>query len=64
LNLLLVSSDQLISSLRKLPKNATKTYLSESLKLFAVSKESEDLFSFDTAATYGVSSDTSEEITV
>jgi hypothetical protein len=46
LNLLLVSSDPLISSLRKLPKKATKTDLSEALKLFAVSKESEDLLIF------------------
>jgi hypothetical protein len=33
LNLLLVSSDSLISSLRKLPKKATKTYMPEALKL-------------------------------
>jgi hypothetical protein len=32
-NLLLVSSDPLISSLRKPPKKATKTYLPEALKL-------------------------------
>lgn len=39
LNLRLVSSDPLISNLRKLPKKATKTYLPEALELFAVPKE-------------------------
>jgi hypothetical protein len=52
-NLLLVSSDPLISSLRKLPKKATKTYeyLPEALKLLDIPKEWEDLSSFDAAAT-------------
>jgi hypothetical protein len=50
-NLGLASSDPLISSLRTLPKKATKTYLPESLKLFAVPKESEDLFSSDFTTT-------------
>jgi hypothetical protein len=60
--LLLVSSDLLISSLRKLPQKTTKTYLPEALKLFAVPKESEDLISSDGAVTEGDSEGTSEEI--
>jgi hypothetical protein len=64
-NLLLVSSDPFISSLRKLPKKATKTYLSEALKLLDVPKELEDLSSsganFDTITTEDHSDDTSEE---
>jgi hypothetical protein len=42
-NLLLVSSDPVISSLRKLPKRATETYLPEALKLLDLPKEWEDL---------------------
>jgi hypothetical protein len=42
-NLLHVSSDPLISSLRKLPKMATKTYLPKALKLLDIPKEWEDL---------------------
>jgi hypothetical protein len=38
--LLFVSSGPLLSSLRRLPKKATKTYLPEALQLFAVPKES------------------------
>jgi hypothetical protein len=45
-NLLLVPSGPLISSLRRLSKKATKTYLPEALQLFAVPKESENLGSF------------------
>jgi hypothetical protein len=59
-NLLLVSSDPLISSLRTLPKKTTKTYLLEALKLLDVPKEWEDLSSSDTAATDD-SNATSEE---
>jgi hypothetical protein len=39
-NLILVSLDPFIWSLRKLRKKTTKTYLPEPLKLFAVPKES------------------------
>jgi hypothetical protein len=64
-NLLLVSSDPLISSLRKLPKKATKTYLPEALKLLDVPKELEDLSSsgasLDAITTEDHSDDTSEE---
>jgi hypothetical protein len=45
--------DPLISSLRKLPKNATKTCSPEALKLYAVPKESEHLFSSDIITTQG-----------
>jgi hypothetical protein len=62
LNLLLVSLDPLISSLRRLPKKAVKTYLPEALKLFSNPKEMEDLISSDAAITEGNSVDTSEEI--
>jgi len=46
-NLLPVSSDPLISSLRKLPSKAVKTYLTEALKSFSIPKEMEDLISSD-----------------
>jgi hypothetical protein len=62
INLLPVSSDPLISSLRKLPKKAIKTYLPMAVKLFAFPKESEDLISSDASTTEGDSVDTSEEI--
>jgi hypothetical protein len=61
-NLLLVSLDPIISSLRKLSKNITETYLLETLNLFAVPKELEDLNISDATATEGGSNDTSEEI--
>ena len=61
-SLLLVSSDTLTSSLRKLFKETTKTYLPEALKLFAVPKESEDLICSDPTVTEGYSEGTSEEI--
>jgi hypothetical protein len=60
-NLLLVSSDPLISSLRKLPKKATKTYLPEALKLLDVPKEVEDFSSSDAFTTDDDSDDTSKE---
>jgi hypothetical protein len=61
-NLLLVSSGPLISSLRRSPKKATKTYFPEALQLFAGPKESENLGSFGTTTTEVDSYDTSEEI--
>jgi hypothetical protein len=60
-NLLLVSSDPLLSSLREVPKKATKTYLPEALKLLDVPKEREDLNSSDAPATEGDSVASSEE---
>jgi hypothetical protein len=63
-NLLPVSSDPLISSLRKLLKKATKTYLPEALKLCDVPKEWEDLSSSDAAATEDDSDATSEEVLI
>jgi hypothetical protein len=60
-NLLLVSSDPLISSLRKLPKKSTKTYFPEALKLLDVPKEWEDLSSSNAAPTEDDSDATSEE---
>jgi hypothetical protein len=64
-NLLLVSSDPLISSLRKLPKKATKTYLPEALNLLDIPKEWEDLgssgASSDPITTEDGSDDTIEE---
>jgi hypothetical protein len=48
--------------MRKLPTKATKTHLPDGLKLFAVQKESEDLFTSDTTATEGDSEENSEEI--
>ena len=60
-NLLLVSSDPLISSLRKLSKMTTKTYLPEALKLLDVPKEWEVLSSSDAAATEDDSDTTSKE---
>jgi len=54
--------DPLISSLRKLSKKTTETYLPETLNLFAVPKELEDLSSSDATVTEGGSNDTSEEI--
>jgi predicted P-loop ATPase/GTPase len=62
-NLFLVSLDPLISSLRKLSKKTTETYLPETLNLFAVPKELEDLNISDATDTEGGSNDTSEEIT-
>jgi hypothetical protein len=61
-SLLLVSSDPLTSSLRKLLKETTKTYLPKELKLFAVPKESEDLICSDPTVTEGDPEGTSEEI--
>jgi hypothetical protein len=45
--------------MRKLPTKATKTHLPDELKLFAVQKESEDLFTSDTE---GDTEENSEEI--
>jgi len=61
-NLNLVSLDPLISSLRKLSKKTTETYLPETFNLFAVSKELKVLSSSDGIDTEGGSNDKSEEI--
>ena len=61
-SLLLVSLDPIISSLRKLTKKITDTYLPETLNLFAVPFELEYLSSSDATATECGSNDTSEEI--
>jgi hypothetical protein len=61
-NLLPLSSDPFISSLRGLPKKTTKTCLPEALQLFAVPKESENLGGFGATTTQVYSNDTSEEI--
>jgi len=50
--------------LRRLPKEATKTYLPEALQLFAVPKVSENLGSFSATTTEVDSNDTSEEISI
>jgi hypothetical protein len=64
-NLLLVSQDPLISSLRKLPQKATKTYLPDALKLLDVPTEWEDLSSSgassDAVTTEDDSDDSSEK---
>jgi hypothetical protein len=61
-NLLLVSLDTLLWNLRKLSKKITETYLLETLNLFAVPKEQEDLSISEATDTEGGSNDTSEEI--
>jgi hypothetical protein len=48
--------------MRKLLTKATKTHLPEALKLFAVWKESEYLFTSDATAIEGDSEENSEEI--
>jgi hypothetical protein len=48
--------------LRKLSKKINETYFPETLNLFAVPKEIEDLGSSDATATEGGSNDTNEEI--
>jgi len=57
-----VSLDLLISSLRKLSTKTTETYWSETLHLFAVPKEMEDLSSSDATDTEGCSDDTNEDV--
>lgn len=59
---LCIFSDSLILSMKKLPTKATKTHFPQALKLFAVQKESEDLFTSDTTPTEGDSEENSEEI--
>jgi hypothetical protein len=61
-NVLLVSLDPLIWSVREIPIKATKTYLPEALKLLAVPKEWEDLSSSDSPTTDDDSHATSDQI--
>jgi len=58
----LVSSDPLISSLKKTALKGYQTYLPTAVKLFAFPKESEDLISSEVTTIEGDSVDTNEEI--